>query len=589
MPSGPLATTCQNCKASFAIEPEDADFYKKIGVPPPTFCPPCRAVRRLLFWNEHQLFKKKEAGTEKQLFSGFPEKAPLTIYAHDRWWSDSWDPMSFGREYDFTKPFFEQFRSLMQEVPWPALAARNMVRSDYCNQAKSFKDCYLCFNGDTGEQCSYGIGFNKMKDCLDFYMVNDCELCYDLFSVSFSYRSFFLAESDRCRNCWFMLNCANCVDCVGCVNLSHKQYYIFNEPYSKEDYFKKLKEMDLSSHKNLMAMKEKFAKFRLKFPMKYAHTEKAVNVIGEYVYLAKNAKYCYQALQLEDVKYSQNIAGGVWESMDYTNWGDDAELMYESVSCGDQCSEVKFCFDCWPACEKMEYSMNCHSSSHLFGCVGLTKKQYCIFNKQYSKSEYAALLKKIKAHMDEMPYVDAQGNEYRYGEFFPAELSPLAYNESSAQDLYPLDAAAAKKAGYAWHEPPKSEFKANLPASELPDRAADADKELVKKVIGCEVCGRRYQILASELEFYVRMGLPLPHQCHHCRFAERIKFRNAPAWYSRTCMCAGAAAANGKYKNTDAHSSHKREEACGAEILTPYAPDRPEIIYCAKCYKAETG
>ncbi|MFA6585673.1 MAG: cytochrome C551 [Candidatus Paceibacterota bacterium] len=39
--------TCQNCKKDFTIEPEDFNFYEKINVPPPTFCPECRMVRRL--------------------------------------------------------------------------------------------------------------------------------------------------------------------------------------------------------------------------------------------------------------------------------------------------------------------------------------------------------------------------------------------------------------------------------------------------------------------------------------------------------------------------------------------------------------
>src|SRR3989344_9286734 len=51
--------TCQNCKADFAIESEDFDFYKKIKVPPPTWCPECRMVRRLTFRNDRSLYRRK--------------------------------------------------------------------------------------------------------------------------------------------------------------------------------------------------------------------------------------------------------------------------------------------------------------------------------------------------------------------------------------------------------------------------------------------------------------------------------------------------------------------------------------------------
>jgi hypothetical protein len=30
------------------------------------------------------------------------------------------------------------------------------------------------------------------------------------------------------------------------------------------------------------------------------------------------------------------------------------------------------------------------------------------------------------------------GRIYKYGEFFPSELSPFAYNETTAQEYYPL-------------------------------------------------------------------------------------------------------------------------------------------------------
>ena len=82
--------------------------------------------------------------------------------------------------------------------------------------------------------------------------------------------------------------------------------------------------------------------------------------------------------------------------------------------------------------------MFCQTSSDLFGCVGMRSKQYCILNKQYSKDEYARLVKKIKEHMIMMPYVDPLGREYKYGEFFPPEFSPFAYNQSIAPEHFPL-------------------------------------------------------------------------------------------------------------------------------------------------------
>ena len=63
----------------------------------------------------------------------------------------------------------------------------------------------------------------------------------------------------------------------------------------------------------------------------------------------------------------------------------------------------------------------------------MRNNSYCILNKQYTKEEYEALVSKIIEQMNTMPYVDKNGVTYKYGEFFPIELSPFGYNETVAQ------------------------------------------------------------------------------------------------------------------------------------------------------------
>src|SRR3989344_4892159 len=115
---------CQNCHREFDIQPEDFIFYEKISVPPPTFCPECRMIRRFMFRNERRLFRRKEEISGKEIFSSFPASAPIKVYEHDYWWSDKWDPLESGREYDFSKPFFAQFIELFRTAP---LFSRSVV------------------------------------------------------------------------------------------------------------------------------------------------------------------------------------------------------------------------------------------------------------------------------------------------------------------------------------------------------------------------------------------------------------------------------------------------------------------------------
>ena len=94
------------------------------------------------------------------------------------------------------------------------------------------------------------------------------------------------------------------------------------------------------------------------------HGFKNVNVLGEYIENSKNIKYCFELINCEDMKYSQNVDQAK-DSYDYTNWGLHSELIYDSVSIGENCRNIKFSFDCWPNCTDLEYCLNCHSSSNL--------------------------------------------------------------------------------------------------------------------------------------------------------------------------------------------------------------------------------
>jgi len=67
---------CQNCKNPFTITPDDFSFYEKIKIPPPTFCPECRYIRRLLDRNEYNLYRRKCDATDENIIS---------IYRQDAW------------------------------------------------------------------------------------------------------------------------------------------------------------------------------------------------------------------------------------------------------------------------------------------------------------------------------------------------------------------------------------------------------------------------------------------------------------------------------------------------------------------------
>jgi hypothetical protein len=320
------------------------------------------------------------------------------------------------------------------------------------------------------------------------------------------------------------------------------------------------------------------------------HGKKNENVSGDYVTNSKNCKNSFMINNCEDSKnlfYCLNLKS----SMEVTVSTVVNELLYECHAIPKQNQNIKFSDLCSNGCNDVEYSSNCDGCSHIFGCVGLRKKEYCILNKQYSKEEYQNLIEKIKKHMNEMPYIDKGSRNYKYGEFFPPEVSPFAYNESIAQEYFPLTRAEAEKNGYNWRELKEKNYKATISALTIPEDVEKIKDDFTSEVIGClnegrgdHNCTTAFRILPNEIQFYKQNNISIPLYCPNCRHHQRIKQRNPMRLSKRTCQCGGEQSENGIYKNT---AKHIHEGKCSNEFETSYASNRPEIVYCEKCYQQE--
>ncbi len=582
--------SCQSCKQNFLIEEADFDFYKKISVPPPTWCPECRLIRRLTWRNERFLFKRKEGLNNKDIFSGYPNTVPATIYHLDDWWSDKWDAMSYGRDYDFSRPFFDQYKELLYTVPWPAKSTLNMVNSEYCEQAGGLKNCYLYFNGNDSENSAYIVSGYNLKDSFDLYEARHTELSYDNYMADEGYRIFYSVNIEESTDIWFSRNLMGCTNCFGCVNLRNKSYHIFNQQYSKEEYKKYMDDLNLGSWKTVVEYREKAHAFWAKHPMRYTLAIQVQNSTGEHIERSKNLKDCYSIHEGQNLAYSQFLEPPISDSYDFSNFGMGASEMYESLTCGFGVSRLKFCWECWNSGQNQEYSIFCRGSENLFGCVSLNKKQYCILNKQYSKEEYFALREKIIAQMNELPFTDKQGRTYRYGEFFPTDFSPFAYNDTMAQDFFPLTKDEALARGYAWRDVEEKEYQTTKTIADLPDDIKEVPDSILQELVQCGSCKKAYRIIQAELDFLRRIDLPLPRMCPNCRYMERFKFVNPPKLWPGKCMCSGKQGRNPgsgiDYQNAVTHAHG--EGVCSNEFRTSYEPGRPEILYCEQCYQAET-
>lgn len=414
---------CQNCKKDFTIEPDDFGFYEKIKVPPPTWCPECRLFRRFSSANERVLYKRACDMTSKTIFSMYPEGVLFPVYETEAWYSDAWDPYQYGVEYDFSKSFFEQFYQLSKRVPKMALVKQGFsTNSEYTHRVHNLKNCFMVFRSSEAVDSMYSSNTNNVTDCLDCLNINNSELCYECIDCTKCYKSKFLKDSVECRDSMFLNNCRNCVNCVGCVNLRNQEYCIFNEKYNKDEYFKKLSSLNLNTYSGILAMEEEFNMFRKKLPQEAIISVKSENISGDQLLYCKNVHQSYECISVKDGKYLNNIFSAQ-DCMDYYQWGNNSELIYESINVGINSSRISFSTQCWNGAHDLMYCDSCPGSRNCFGCIGLKKGEYSILNKKYTEEEYEEMLPKIIDQMKDVPYIDARGKEYRFGEFFPESFS----------------------------------------------------------------------------------------------------------------------------------------------------------------------
>jgi len=588
--------TCQSCKHQFEITEKDREFLELLKVPDPTFCPECRMIRRLVFRNDRSLYKRKCDLCQKESVMQYPADAPFTVYCKSCWYGDGWDYKTYGRDYDFSKPFFTQLKELMSVVPRLGLIhQKTNINSDYTNRIADSKNCYLVFSSTAPEDCRYSAWVNFSKNCQDCYATIKSERCYDCIDSTNCYQLVSSSECVNCRDSLFLHNCQNVSNSFGCVNLRNKQYCFFNEQLTKEEYESKLAELNLKSAQEVAKLQEKFKEFKKQFIVPALVTRRSIDGTGNWLEDCKDATDSYNCQNNEHVRHCFSVFSGK-DIMDHCQWAGGSERTYECSSVGFQCSDVHFAFECWTNLMDSEYVMGCMKSKDLFGCNGARDAQYCILNKQYSKEEYEQLTAKIKQHMNDIPYVDAAGRVYKYGEFFPTDLSPYAYNEALVQESFPISKEEAQAMRFPWRDELQRDYKITIPAEAVPDVSTEVGDEILKEVIGCahagtckHQCTTAFRIVPEELQMYRSAQIPIPNLCPNCRHFERLAQRTPMKLWPRSCQCAGPESEGGAHKNLSPHPHHDASTHCPNTFETSYSPDRPEKVYCLDCYQAEVA
>ncbi len=549
----PHTRACTATGEEFAIDERAIDYYTRFKVPPPTWAPIPRRNRRMAVTNFNRFHSRTCDATGETIISQYAQTNPHKIYKNEYWWSDAWDACSYGRPYDFSRSFFDQFHDLRRAVPRAAINRDSSNQnSNYVIGGSSMKDCYFVFGGVSGENCLYIDVILSSKNCMDCAYARESEYCYENVMPWHNARCKYAIESSNCLDCSFIYDCRECTNCFLCTNLRNKQYCFMNEQLTKDAYQTRVQSMILGDRKVLAEIRAVFVEFRRKGIVRATNNVNADGCFGDDLINCHDCYESYQTIDGEHLMFSPACKGvkdiiDLW-GVTRTERGCEMLRVYDSY-------DIKFSSHIKNGLD-IEYSDDCYNVEYCFGCVGLRFKKYCILNKQYTESEYCDMVDRIKTQML---------GAGEYGEFFPLGISPIPYNDSYAeyargqQGLWSADEAVAHG---VWQEPNEdAKTKAVLHAEDLPDTIQETADDLVGKVIQSNGDARPYTIIKPELALYREWNLPVPQQNYYERAARRAM--DLRGWRDHTRAC----------------------DFCGKKTYTSIRPGYPGKLACEVCYR----
>ncbi|MFK7780434.1 MAG: hypothetical protein QM490_04865 [Candidatus Gracilibacteria bacterium] len=552
---------CGECNQRFDVTDKDLEFYddispiingKQYSIDGSSSCPKCREQRRLSWRNERKLYRRKCDITGKDIISMFSSDKKNKVYQYNEWGKDFWNPLNYGFEYNADKGFFEQYKVLLDSVPMKSLFIGLSENCDYNNLLTHCKDCYMCFDSQKLENTLFSEYSINVNDSMEVTWSDDIKKSYEILDSVNIYSSSFCNSSSNLVNCHFCYSCENCTDCFMCSGVNNKKYHILNKEYSEKEYKEKVN--DVKGRGDYIEFcKNTFNNFNLTIPKKNFKASGNENSVGNNIFNSKDLYKCFNVVSANNFRYVDG-GGRSKDVLDGNIIYDGEGKIYNSLSVIGSFSVYNSLYVYNSS--DIFYSFYLFGCKNCFGCVGLTNKSYCLFNKQYSKQEYFDLLSRIIKKMQ---------SSLEWGDFFPKDFSLFGYNETIANEFYPLDKEMAIIKGYNWcdYESPFPKVEKIIPAGKLPNDIKDIPDDILNWAIKCDVTEKPFRIIKAELDFYRKYNLPIPKKHPDQRHLDRLNLRGGKKTFDRKC------------------------DKCNKQIQSIYSNDKKEIVYCEECFNKE--
>lgn len=515
----------------------------RFAIPIPTLCPEERQRRRLMFRNEKKLYKRRCSATWKLILSIYDPNSELQVYEQKYWWSDNRDRYEHASDFNFDETFTQQFRRLVKKTPHISRQVLESENCEYTNHTWYSKNCYLSYVCSRSESALYSHWWLFSSNIIDSSHVDTSENIFNSIFIkksSYIFDSTYIEWSKFCYSSCYLVWCSYCLECTNLVNVS---YYYRNAKITPEEF-------------DELVNKRYYKKEYLKHPIHPAIINYSCDwCYGNNLSECRESSFIFWSTQAERCKYwscivkpsdscydCDNVAGASSSIDSNSLWGKN---IYYSLNARGSNANIYYCM-------YANWLQNC------FWCIWLINNSYCILNKQYTKHDYEKTVAKIITHMQET---------WERGEFFDHWLSPFWYNETVAQEYFPLTREEALK---RWYTRQDREYPINIPEwietvlwVDLPVDIDEVDTWIFQKAIICEVSGKPFRIIKAELEFYKKHNISLPRKHPDVRHQERLLKRPWRTLHLRTC------------------------DKTWNEILSVYPENTPFDVYSEEAYRNE--
>lgn len=472
-----------------------------------------------IWWKPHML-------TGKPTLTGYHPDAPGQVVSDIEYYSKDWGE-ELPRDAHSDQPFFPQLLELIKESPFAAFHStdsENSIGAGFFGGVNTF----MMFGTYNAKDSFYVCRCKEVDRVFDAVCLEQCQ---DTFSSGMSVRlnkCIQCFDAIDCINCQFLFDARNCEDCFCSTNLRRRKYVFKNEQLSEEEYKKRMADIDLSCRSTFEYWREEFRKLIQEEAVFPEHANVGgQNTNGEYIMDGLNASgyFMSRPKDVHDGWFLFDV-----ENLDTCVIGANAQDTYYTCV-ATRCRDIRFSFVLYD-CQTCEFSINLDDCEYCFGCVGLKKKKYHIFNKPYSEEDYWKTVDEIKCAMLERG---------EYGDSMPLWLSSYAPQVSFASIVAPLSKEELQNLKTPAYDPVQGMRyapEASVPIKnidEVPDCIADVGEEWTKVQFEDKEEQRKFNVNARELKYRKEKGYPFPRRHFRARLIELFRQINSPEREMATC------------------------------------------------------